>query len=405
VATAGGTAARLTPRRLWLYVSRRLRLRAFLDDPGDGRVRPQIPARDLVWSQLLGQILRECSFHGVEALVRSRARRALGVGRAFGDDALGYFTERLDPQRTRAALREVLRRAKRNKAFDGSRFIGLALDGTGAGRSRASRCGLCHPRRDVSGTVLGHGHRLCLISVVGTGLTLPFDVEPYAPGDTEYVAGQRLLRRAVTGVGRRFADYVVVDGEFATAPFLHVAGDLGLRVVARLKENLPELCAAARQRFAEQPPAVTLQSGRDRVEIWDADDFDPWETLRWITVRVLRYRQWKPDGTVVEAYWLTDFSTQQAGSQKLYALAKSRWEIENQGFNDAKNRHGLEHITRHRPNSLLITWLLVILALTIERLYRLRYLHRGTHRPLTAIALVRLLRLSLTSVPHPRDTS
>lgn len=405
MATAGGTSARLTPRRLWRYVSRRLRLRVFLEDPGDGRVRPQIPARDLLWSQLLGQILREWSFHGIEALVRSRARRALGVGRPFGDDALGYFTERLDPQSMRAALVGVLRQAKRNKAFDGSRLIGLALDGTGAGHSRASRCELCHPRRDASGAVLGHGHRLCLVSVAGTGLSLPFDVEPYAPGDTEYGAGQRLLRRAVTAVGRRFADYVVVDGEFATAPFLHVAGDLGLRVVARLKENLPELCAAARQRFAEQPPVMTLQSGRDRVELWDADDFDPWGTLRWTTVRVLRYRQSKPDGTIVEAYWLTDFPTQKVGSQKLYALAKSRWEIENQGFNDAKNRHGLEHIARHHPNSLLITWLLVLLALTIERLYRLRYLHRGTHPTLSAIDLVRRLRLSLGSAPPPRDTS
>ena len=46
-------------------------------------------------------------------------------------------------------------------------------------------------------------------------------------------------------MGRRFADYVVADGEFATAPFLHTAGDLGLRVVARLKGNLPELSVAA----------------------------------------------------------------------------------------------------------------------------------------------------------------
>ena len=41
----------------------------------------------------------------------------------------------------------------------------------------------------------------------------------------------------------------MVDAEFATAPFLHTAGDLGLSVVARLKGNLPELCAAAQQRF------------------------------------------------------------------------------------------------------------------------------------------------------------
>ncbi len=47
----------------------------------------------------------------------------------------------------------------------------------------------------------------------------------------------------------RFADYVVVDGENATAPFLHTAGDCHLRVVVRLKENLPELWQAARRRF------------------------------------------------------------------------------------------------------------------------------------------------------------
>jgi hypothetical protein len=348
--------------------------------------------------------LREWSFHGVEALVRSPARRALGVRRGFGDDALAYFSERLNPQPTRVALAQILQRAKRNKAFENSRFIGLAVDGTGAGRSRRAGCRLCHPRRDAQERVVGHGHRFCLISVVGTGLSLPFDVEPYGPSDSEYRAGQRLLRRAVAHLGVRFADYVVVDGEFATAPFLHLAGELGLYVVARLKANLPELYAAAQARFAHQPPTQIIERDGERIELWDADDFDPWESLRWPTVRVLRYRQHKRDGTVVEAYWLTNFPSRLVGSASLYRLGKSRWEVENQGFNEGKNRHGLEHICRHHANSLEIGWLLVMLGMTIERLYRLRYLRRGTHRPRPAIEFVRLLRLSLGS-PRPVDTS
>ena len=51
-----------------------------------------------------------------------------------------------------------------------------------------------------------------------------------------------------------------------------------------------------------------------------------------------------------------------------------------------------------------LVWLITCLALTIERLYRLRYLHRGTHRVLTAIELLRLLRLSLAH-PTPLDSS
>ncbi len=393
-----------TPRRLWLYVCRRLRLRRYLRRPGDGRPRPQISAHDLLWAQVMGQVLRECSFHAIEAFVCSRARRALGVSRGFGDDALGYFTARLDPTPTRQALAAVLRQTKRNKAFAGSPFIGLAIDGTRAGRSRAARCRLCRPQRDAEGRVQGYHHSFCLISVVGTGLSLPADVEPYGPDDSEYAAGLRLLQRAVGHLGRRFADYVVVDSEFATAPFLHAAGEVGLRVVARLKGNLRELWPAAQARFAHQPPAVTGQIGEDRVDLWDADDFDPWETLRWRTVRVLRYRQHKPNGTVVEAYWLTDFPTHRVTSQQLYEMAKSRWEIENQGFNDGKTRHGMAHVCRHVANGVLIGWLVAIFALTIERLYRLRYLHRGRHRSRTAIEFVRLLRLSLAP-PRAPDTS
>jgi hypothetical protein len=185
----------------------------------------------------------------------------------------------------------------------------------------------------------------------------------------------------VRQVGPRFADYLVADAEYASASLLHLAGDLGLRVVTRLKANLPELFAAAELRFRRQAPTAVFREGGDHVEVWDADDFDPWESLRRETVRVC-----------------------QVSSRTLFRLAKARWEIENEGFNDTKNRYGLEHICHHEAHSLLITWLLVALALTIERLYRLRYLHRGLHHPREAVGLLRLLWLSL-SAPRPIDSS
>jgi hypothetical protein len=372
--------------------------------PGDGRTQGRIPAAALLWALLMGMWLRRPAFAGIEALVCSRARRTLEVSQSFGDDALGYFTARLDPAVTRRAVVTAVRQAKRHKAFDDCRFIGVALDGTSAGRSHQKVCQLCRPYRNQQREILAYPHKLVMVSVVGTGLTLPLDVEPYSPGDSEYNAARRLLRRTVQNAGRRFADYVVADGEFARAPFLHDANDLGLSVVVRLKNNLPELFAAVQRRFGRQPPHQVFRQGKDRVEIWDADDFDPWETLRWETVRVIRYRQYKPDGTVREAYWLTDFPRHLVGSRAIFRMAKSRWEIENQGFNDAKNRYGFEHLCHHERHSLLAVWLLICLALTIERLYRVRYLHRGTHPILQAITLWQLLWLSLAR-PIPDDTS
>jgi hypothetical protein len=386
------------------YAHHCLGLKSYFQRPGDGRPHPQIPAGDLVWAVVVGHILRVTSFLRLEWLAHSPVCAELGLQGPFGDDTLAYCTARMDPEVTRVALAKALQQAKRNKAFENSRFIGLAVDGTGAGHTYKEPCPLCDPVKDAKGEIHGQLHHFVLISVVGVGgLTLPVDVEPYGPGDSEYAAAQRLLRRAVGHLGPRFADYLVGDGEYATAPFLHTSGEVALPVVARLKENLPLLAAAVRARFDGQPPQATFREIEDRVEVWDYDHFDSWETLDWPEVRVLRYRQHKPDGTVVQAEWLTDFAIAKLGSLSFYRLAKSRWEIENRGFNDGKNRYGMEHICHHQPNSILIVWLLILLALLIERLYRLRYLHRGEHRIRSAADLPTYLWLTLGS-RSPPDT-
>ena len=390
-------------RRLKLYAAGRLKLKRYFAHCGDGRSQPRLPARALLWAVLAGQFLRQTTFHAVEAIAHTARLRKTGIERPFSDDALDYFSERADPAPTRQALIDILHRAKRNKSFQDSPFIGLAVDGTTVGRCRDKGCPWCRPYHNEKKQIVGYRHHLAMISVVGGGITLPFDVEPYGPKDSEYAAGQRLLRRVMPTLGVRFADYVVVDAGLATNTFLHVCDQLGMPVVARLKENLPELSAAVEKRFSAQRPHRVVKDGKTRIEIWDADDFDPWETLQWDTVRVIRYRQHKPDGSVVQADWFTNFSKRKVVSLTLYRMAKSRWEIENQGFNDCKTYQGLEHICHHHPNSLLLCWLLTLLALVISRLYRLRYLHRGAHKVMSACDLVRLLWLDLGR-PVPRES-
>ena len=367
------------------------------------RMQPEIPAATLSWALLAGPILRINSANRLEWLVRFADPKQLGLDRSFGDDALRYFTERVDPEVIRRQAAETLKLAKSNKVFEETAFIGLAIDGTAAGDTTKAPCPFCHPIKDSSGEVTHQIHQLVMISVVGVGITLPFDVEPYKADKSEYGAGAILLKRAIRYLGLRFADYVVVDAKFATAPFLHTSDEMGIPAIARLKGNLPGLSAAVEARFSNQPPTLTFEYGDDWIEAWDAEDFDPWEALDWPTVRVLRYHQHKKDGTVIKADWLTNFSIARMGTIALFKRAKSRWEIENQGFNDAKNRYGMEHIQHHHPNSMLVTWLFILLAMTIERLYRIRYLHRGSHPRLTAMQLKDTLWLNLR--PARDDTS
>ncbi len=220
-------------RRLKLYAAGRLKLKRYLAHCGDGRAQPRLPARALVWAMLAGQFLRQTAFHAVEAIARSARLRKTGIERRFSDDALDYFSERADPAPTRQALIDVLHRAKRNKTFQDSPSIGLAVDGTTAGRCSEQHGRWRRPYRNEKKQIMGYRHHLAMVSVVGGGITLPFDVEPYGPKDSEYAAGQRLLRRVAPTLGARFAGYVVVDAGFAANTFLHAGDELGLPVVAR----------------------------------------------------------------------------------------------------------------------------------------------------------------------------
>jgi hypothetical protein len=386
------------------YASTTLRLDQFFARPGDGRKRPHIPARELVRAQIGSHLLRVSSFHGIERLVASGAARGLGSNRVFSEDSLAYFNARLEPGGPRAALIGSAKQAKRNKVFRGQVRLGLAIDGTGAGRckARSKVCRLCRPYQDAEGNLAGHRHELAMIAVVGGDVMLPLDIEPYGQGEGELTAGTRVLRRTVQALGPRFADYVVADAKYGAASFLNEVTSLGLHAVVRLKDNLPDLHGRAVVRFRGRPADRRIQHNGMDVELWD-DLFQPWEGLAWPSVRVLRYRYRSTMGEVVDACWLTDYAVDAVGSEALFRLAKNRWEIENQGFNDAKNRYGMEHICHHDANALTVGWLLLLLSLVIERLYRLCFLHRGSHPCSSAADLVALLWLALRS--RPLDTS
>jgi hypothetical protein len=212
-----------------------------------------------------------------------------------------------------------------------------------------------------------------------------------APGSAGEAAKVRQLRTSIAETAIRHRSILA-----------HHCGRRSAGGGAPQGEPSPVRHRRARSRLLATAPRG-VPEGDDRVEVWDAGDFPPWETLNQPTVRVLRYRQHKRNGTVVQAEWITNFSIAKLGSLSIYRMAKSRWKIENRCFNDGKNRYGMEHICHHESNSILIVWLLILLALVIERLYRLRYLHRGEYGVRSATKLCDYLWLTL-KFRSPPDT-
>lgn len=108
------------------------------------------------------------------------------------------------------------------------------------------------------------------------------------------------------------------------------------------RKHLPELAAAVKRRFDGHQPPKVLRDGADRIEFWDQEDFPPWEALRWERVRVIRYRQHHPDGTVVEAEWLTNLCQRKVPSLSLYRMAAASGRLKTRSStiaNHARDSH------------------------------------------------------------------
>jgi len=61
-------------------------------------------------------------------------------------------------------------------------------------------------------------------------------------------------------------------------------------------------------------------------------------------------------------------------SPRSLALGHARWEIENQGFNEAVNHWHTDHVYKHSSNAILTFWLTAMLAINIFHAFRVRNL-------------------------------
>jgi len=125
--------------------------------------------------------------------------------------------------------------------------------------------------------VIEYYHRVVACHLVGFELSLPLDIEPILPGETEVAAAKRLLERVVRNYPR-FFDAVVADALYLEAPFFNFRLQHGKHVVAVLKANNAALLEDARGLFGDMAPGV-WQEPHSRVLFWDVEGFTTSERM------------------------------------------------------------------------------------------------------------------------------
>jgi hypothetical protein len=381
--------------RFVTYACKRFKLPLLAGCFADTRPQPQIPARAVGLSLLLGEVVQVKGLAPLETETQlPQWQRWVGYDQPISHDTFGYVSERLDPDQLRRAGRWIVRQLKRGKALAANQINGLLVVSLDANEQFCSDRRCCADclrrevtRKDAQGqtvTQTQYYHKQVYAQLSGPQLSVILDFEPMRPGEEECAAALRLLRRLRRAYGPRFFDVVVVDSWYANGPFLQtVVEELGWPVIAVLKQERYEAHQEALALTRNEKPTQIVERDGRHVEIWDV------AAVRFTDsypgpVRVVRVRERWTERERVGGVWQRQAKEQQwlwvvAGDLSGYDgavirdLGHQRWKIENHAFGELTQHWHLTHCAHHEPVAVVALLWIKIIAFTLFRAYALLF--------------------------------
>ncbi len=352
----------------------------------DSRPHPEIPARAVALTLLLGEVAHIPSLLQLQSETQlPQWQHWVGYPHPISDDTLDYVSERMDPEQWRQGALWIHRKLKRGKAFEGSKVKGLlavSLDANEQFCSDHRCCESCLTReittQDAEGQPVKHlqyYHKQVYAQLSGPRLSVILDVEPMRQGEEACAAALRLLRRMREKYGPRFFDLVVVDAWYTNGPFLRAVVEMGWPVIAVLKQERYEIYQETLALTKGQAPTETVERDGRKVEIWDLRQMTFSDTYT-EPVRVVRVRETGLQRQRIGGKWVTQEKEQNwiwivAGDLDGYAGSAIRdgghlrWNIENNAFNELTQSWHLTHCAHHHPVAIQVLLWSKIVAFTL----------------------------------------
>jgi hypothetical protein len=400
-------------RQIVAYGRKVLDLGSWLGRVTDSRRAPLTPARLIAAVVFYTGLLRIRSFNALEP--RLGEKPFLGLVGAMRDrerlcsvDTVGRSLCRMDLCSVRAVVVAMLAKAERNKVFregwhGALRYV--AIDGWEPFCSRHRHCPECLVRRikikakdgTPIGVALEYYHRYAVALLIDERFDLVVDIEPLLPKDLrplsvkgkgptarlvkasldegEQTAATRLLKRVHETFG--WIDVVVTDALYANGPFLTTVESLGMGAVVVTRKETDEPLREALHQWAGQAPHKVVEDpkARERIALWDCRDLQTLMSyqgkIRCVRGSVSRLNRHEED----QSTWcmLVTGKATRLAPEKVLAVARARWHIENTAFHQWTTRWALDHVFRHHPQALRSLFWLFFAAYNLLTLFQ--YLH------------------------------
>lgn len=299
------------------------------------------------------------------------------------------YLERLNPTELESIQSDIVYQMIRRKTFDDGRLLGrwlVLIDGTeldeGNRQKNENYLSRCYNRGKETEFIKYHRSVLEAKIYFGNNLVCSMATETienseeylrkkYSEEERKQDCEQKAFVRLAEKIKKRFPRLpmcIVADGLYVSEKIMKLCLKNGWDYIIRYKEG----CASSiEEEYQNIPEKNQVKNAAYVNEVIYKD----------MTVNVLKYKETKKksdEWVTTEFTWITSMEITDKNAEKIVVAGRTRWKIENQGFNRQKNWQGdIEHACSFNERAQKNHYLMEQIADFMKQLYEYFFLKKN----------------------------
>ena len=350
----------------------------------DKRIKAQIPTVKIVAAIIIIHFTNQGSLNNFSQEIANKRLKA----DIPSVSTIARVADTMDLEEIRAVGMAIYKKARAKKMLKPCHgmWVGV-VDGHEQITSPYCKCKYCKSRtvtRKDGVKDIQYYHEFTAFMLAGPKVSYILDIEPILPGEGEITSAYRLIERVCKNYPKAFS-VVIGDGLYLKETVFNLLKSHRKYAIAVLKEERRQLFEEANRLSLLSEPEV-YRKKKTYYRVWEHSIEGCWDGYG-KEVRVIASEETTPvrvhskDGKSFEDklkkvkwMWVTNLpcSENLAGLKNTVAICHSRWQIENQCFNETVNTWNADHIYRHSANAIIAFLLLLFICVNIFNIFRIR---------------------------------
>ncbi len=398
-------------KKLLRYSNKIFNLFSIIASITDGRLKPQIPTVKIVTAIIIMHFTNQGSLNSLSQEIAYKNFKA----DIPSVSTIARTADTMDLEEIRGVGMEIYKKARAKKMLEPCHgmWVGV-VDGHEQITSPYCKCKYCKSRivtKKGGVKETQYYHEFTVFILAGPKISFILDIEPILPGEGEISSSYRLMERVCKNYPKAFK-IVIGDGLYLKETVFNLLEDHHKHAIAVLKEERRQLFEEANRLSLLVEPKVYRQK-KTYYRVWDHSIEGCWDGYG-KKVRVIVSEEATPkrvhskDGKSFEDkvnranwMWVTNLpcSDNLDDLKNTVAVCHSRWQIENQCFNETVNTWNADHVYRHSANAIIAFLLLLFICVNIFNIFRIRNIKNKSIK--TKIYLIRLIKIGFHTAGSP----